>query len=323
MILNLMRAIAHHGCVLAVVGVMARQTSAKQEQESYNYYHVDAAVVSLDANQSLASYRSYGSASGSPGAKLGLSTSEDQIGIELTIESDHFYADVTVGRQGKSGEDGAKEERIDLTSLRPTSLDLGSDKEGRVYQLNLTPSVALVQLRPKSFQEAADDLYRLKFHSSRIILNDKQYVGRMLASDAEVFSVEVCGVASLEFSLRHLKGAEPWGKLENGQITLNHPDGTSIEIGNVGSGADDRLVGGGPYVVWVRWNKPHQTVEEYRSELAAYRDRVKSDTANVSRGNTNADTLAFIEQELAREPGPWVTACGACALPKQEIVHDE
>lgn len=321
--LNLTHAIVDYGCVFALVGAMAHQTSAKQEQESYNYYHVDAAVVSLDASQSLASYRSYGSASGSPGAKLGLSTSDAQVDIELSIESDHFYADVAVGRHGKSGEDGTKKERIDLTSLRPTSLDLGSDKEGRVYQLNLTPSVALVQLRAKSFQEAADDLYRLKFHSSRIILNDKQYVGRMLASDAEVFSVELCGVAAVEFSLRHLKGAEPWGKLQNGQITLSHPDGTSIEIGNVGSGADDRLVGGGPYVVWVRWNKPHQTVEEYRTELAAYRDRMKSGAANMSRENTNADTLAFIEQELAREPGPWVTACGACDLPKQEIVRDE
>jgi len=91
----------------------------------------------------------------------------------------------------------------------------------------------------------------------------------------------------------------------------------------VGSGADDRLVAGGPYVVWVRWNKPHQTVEEYRTELVAYRDQVKSGAANVSRGNTNADALAFIEQELAREPGPWVTSSGARDVPKQEIVRDE
>jgi hypothetical protein len=36
-----------------------------------------------------------------------------------------------------------------------------------------------------------------------------------------------------------------------------------------------------------------------------------------------AETFAALEQELAREPGPWVISCGACGLQKGEIVHDE
>jgi hypothetical protein len=199
---------------------------------------------------------------------------------------------------------------------------LGTDKDGRVYHLNLTPSVVSVRLKPKSFQEASDELYRLQFHASRIILNDKQYVGRMLASDSQVFRIEMCGVASLEFSLRHLKGAEPWGRLQNGQITLNHPDGTSIEIGNVTNGAGDHLVAGGPYTVWVRWKKPEQTVEEYREALSQYRDQLKSATTENGTTDTTAKALAVIEQELAREPGPWVTSCGAFDLPKKEFVRD-
>src|SRR5258707_10831467 len=258
---------------LAITGMNASRSFAAQEKDSYSSYHVDASVVSLDAKQSLASYRSGGKGSGTPGAQLGYSTPEVEISIALLLESNHFYADVKTRPHGKVGDDGAKTQRVDLTSLRPSSLDLGTDKNGRVYHLNLTPSVVSVRLKPKSFQEASDELYRLQFHASRIILNDKQYVGRMLASDAQVFRIEMCGVASLEFSLRHLKGAEPWGRLQNGQITLSHPDGTSIEIGNVTNGANDHLVGGGPYTVWVRWKKPQQTIEEYRAALSQYRDQ--------------------------------------------------
>jgi hypothetical protein len=309
--------------VLAITGVTASRSFAAQEKDSYSYYHVDASVVSLDANQSLASYRSGGKGTGTPGARLGYSTPEVEISIALLLESNHFYADVTTRPHGKEGDDGAKTQRVDLTSLRPTSLDLGTDKDGRVYHLNLTPSVVSVRLKPKSFQEASDELYRLQFHASRIILNDKTYVGRMLASDSQVFRIEMCGVASLEFSLRHLKDAEPWGRLQSGQITFSHPDGTSVEIGNVTNGAGDHLVGGGPYTVWVRWKKPQQTVEEYRAALSHYRDQLKSGATKNGMTDTTAKALAVIDQELAREPGPWVTSCGACDLPKKEFVGDE
>jgi len=303
---------------LAFFDAMARHSYAEQEKEAYRYYHVEAKVVSLGADQSLTSYRSLGGGSGSPGANLGYSTPGSEVGIDLTVESNRFYADVTIRDRGRPVEGDAKKRRIDLTNLRPTFLDLGADKEGRTYQLNLTPSIVSKRLKAHSFRNAANDLYRLQFHSSRIILNDKRYIGRMLASDAEVFSVDVCGVASLEFSLLHLKDAEPWGQLENGQITLKHPDGTSIEIGNVTNGADERLIDGGPYTVWVRWGKPKQTVEEYRESLSAYRDRIASGETKAM-----AETLAALEQELAREPGPWVISCGACGPQKGEIVHDE
>src|SRR3954466_8342661 len=308
---------------LAITGVTASQSFAAQAKDSYSYYQVDASVVSLDASQSLASYRSGGKGSGTPGAQLGYSTPEVEISIALLLESDHFYADVMTRPHGKEGDDGAKKQRVDLTSLRPTSLDLGTDKDGRAYHLNLTPSVVSVRLKPKSFREASDELYRLQFHASRIILNDKTYVGRMLASDSQVFRIEICGVASLEFSLRHLKDAEPWGHLQNGQITLSHPDGTSIEIGNVTNGAGDHLVEGGPYTVWVRWKKPQQTVDEYRAALSQYRDQLKKDAPKTGTTDTTAKALAAINQELVRKPGPWVTSCGACDLPKKEFVGDE
>src|SRR5262245_8599133 len=123
--------------VLVFTGITAGRGFAALEKDSYSYYQVDASVVSLDANQSLASYRAGGKGSGTPGAKLGYSTPVADISIALLLESNRFCADVTTRPPGKDGDDGAKTQRVDLTSLRPTSLDLGTDKDGRAYHLNL------------------------------------------------------------------------------------------------------------------------------------------------------------------------------------------
>lgn len=301
--------------VLAGLSAIGSHSSAEQSSANHRHYQVDATVISLDATHSLASYRSHGSGGGSPGSTLLYSTPETKVHIDLTVESDRFYADVATHGEGESEKDDAQKRRIDLTNLRPTFLDLGADKDGRSYQLNLVPSVVTVDLSPISFQKAANDLYRLRFHSSRILLNDTQYIGRMLATDGEVFTINVCGVTSLEFSLHRLKNGNPWGRLKDGHIILNHPDGTSLDIGNVTNGEAKRHVDGGPFVVWVRWGEPQQTFEEYRSELLAYRKLVANGKVTAS-----AKMLATVNKELAREPGPWVTSTGARDVQKGDIV---
>jgi hypothetical protein len=68
-------------------------------------------------------------------------------------------------------------------------------------------------------------------------------------------------------------------------------------------------------MVWVRWNKPQNTAAEYRAQLSAYRDQIKKGDVPAS-----ADTLAIVEKELARKPGPWVISSGAREPLKAEIV---
>ena len=303
------------GFVLVNGSTLASYARAEQTTKDYKYYRVDAKVISLDASHSLQSYRSHGGGSGSPGSTLGYLTPVGEVSIALIIESNRFYADVTV--HGRDEAD-AQQQRIELTNLRPTFLSLGTDEKGQTYHLNLTPSVVSVRLKSRSFQKAADDLYHLRFHSSRVVLNDNQYIGRMFASNAEVFSIEVCDIASIEFSLHHLKNAQPWGKLQDGQITLSHPDGTSIDISNVTNGEVDQIVAGGPYVVWVRWREPQQTAAQYRAAMSARREQVASGAVAVP-----PDTLANIDRELARTPGPWVTSSSVRSIKKSEIVGDE
>jgi hypothetical protein len=323
MIRNSMVCTTRYYFSLAIVLGSASGTVAKQEQGTYKYYYVDADVVSLDAKQSIASFRPDGHVSGTSGATIGCSTPNTEITIALLVESDHFYADVTMNSKNDKQKDKEKKQRVDLTNLRPVSIEVESDKEGRAYHLNLVPTIKSVRLTAKSFQEVADDLYQLKFHSSRVTLNDKQYIGNMLATDADYFSVEICGVASLEFSLRHLKDAKPWGALTDGQITITNPDGTSIAISNVTNGKDDRFIVGGPYTVWVRWNKPKSSVEDYRASLKTWRDEMTKGAATAVSGDTKSNALKRIDQELAREPGPWIIGCGAHGLQKKELVHDD
>jgi hypothetical protein len=278
-------------------------------------YWVDAVMNSFDASQSLDSYRGGGGLGGSPGSNLGTSTPDSDINIQVSVAANRLYADVTFEDRSKSEKSSPKQQRFDLTTLRPQVLELGTAKDGRTYHLNLIPSVRTHKVRPRPFAEAADDLYRLKFHQSRVILNDEQYIGRMLASDSLVFSMEISDVASIEFSLLRLKDAKPLGRLQDGRITIQHPEGTRLEIDSVTNGADNRLVGDGPYQVWVRWNKSQVTGEEYRAQLAIYRKQIKS---GDMPGKESA--LAAIDNELARKPGPWVVSSGAREPAKNEVL---
>jgi hypothetical protein len=300
---------------------LASSIHAQQTKESLKYYYVDACIVSLDAKQSLASYQDHGRVSGAPGSTIGNSTPTTTIGIELNVESGRFLADVTMTNKQKPEKPTKK--RVDLTNLRPTSIEIETGKDGRTYQLNLVPTIKSAQLTPKSFRTATNELYRLQFHSSQVTLNDRQYVGNMLASDADYFNVEICGLASIEFSLKHLKNAKPWGTLSDGQITIANPDGNSIVISNVTNGPGERLVSGGPYTVWVRWNKPQATVEEYRTALKAQREMLAKQILPGASDETKASILARIDKELAREPSPWIIGCGAHDVQKKELSPDE
>lgn len=314
--------------LLALCTPLSLAVGKEEAQPPFRYYYVYADVVSLDAKQSLASYTSHGHVDGAPGSKIGCSTPDTTINIALSVESERLVANIELTPDAEAGKDkdaaGKKDTklRLDLTNLEPTSVDVGS-KDGRTYRLNLVPTVKTVTVKPKPFQEIADDLYTLRFHSSRLMLNDKQFIGRMLASNSQFFSVYISGLADIEFSLRHLKDAEPWGRLSDGNITIANPDGTTIEINNVTNGAQDRVIEGGPYTVWVRWKKPTTTAEEYRAALESQRDQLKAAAAAADLGDTARQALEILEQELKREPGPWVIGCGAGDPPKSEFVNDK
>jgi hypothetical protein len=127
--------------VFVVLSAMANHSSTEQPKEEYKHYYVDAKVISLDASQSLESYRSHGSGSGSPGSTLNYSTPMEKVRIVLTVESNRFYADVTIQDRKAADQVEGQKQRIELTNLRPTFLTMGTEENGRSYQLNLAPRV--------------------------------------------------------------------------------------------------------------------------------------------------------------------------------------
>ena len=90
----------------------------------------------------------------------------------------------------------------------------------------------------------------------------------------------------------------------DGEIRIANPDGRFITISNVTNGPDDQFISGGPYTVWVRWNKPHATIDEYRSGLKAQRELLAKNAPAGLSTDTKSMVVARIDQELAREPGP-------------------
>jgi hypothetical protein len=89
---------------------------------------------------------------------------------------------------------------------------------------------------------------------------------------------DIPGLARIEFSLLHLKDAEALGTLEDGVVNIIHQE-TAIRISDVRNGTNGQVLAGGPYRVWVRWNRPTKTIEEYRESLkhqiASLKERVQ------------------------------------------------
>lgn len=303
-------------CLAVAASVVGAETP-----KVFRHYRVNAKVFSLGADRNVESYQSHGGGWGSVGATLGhdVPAADEAVRIDIQLErrSGRLIAECTIKPKNGGSED---KRTIDLTDLRATSLQIAEDSDGRTYEVNLTPSIVEARLEAKPFRQATKDLYRLRFHDSRVLLNDEQYIGRMLASDAEVLTLDICDLATIEFSLHRLKDAQAWGTLQDGRIAITHPDGTMIEIMGVTNGTDDRLISGGPYQVWVRWNKPSTTARAYRQSIADFRERLAADTKNA--GLELQARLEQLDKELARQPGPWVVGCSARGLNPRDLVRD-
>ena len=140
-------------CSLSIVGGLASSGLANEEAKPFRYYYVGADVVSLDAKQSLASYESHGHVDGAPGSTIGSCTPDTNISIQISVESDRLYADVTLTPDAKAADKTEKKQRVDLTNLQPTSIEVGS-KDGRTYRLNLVPTVKTIEVTTRPFRRA-------------------------------------------------------------------------------------------------------------------------------------------------------------------------
>jgi hypothetical protein len=206
---------------------------------------------------------------------------------------------------------------LDMTDVKPTALRLAVDATGRVHQLNLTPSVRVTDHTPRPLDVEKLRLQNWRFPNSPVLVNDATYVGQISCAQSPVAMLGISGVANVEFSLEEITDSKPWGVLQDGIVTITHPEEhTTIQISNVSNGGEHAMtLPGGPYRVWVRWKAPEFTVEEARQKLIEVRDRVVAE-----RGS--AVGLEQLDQQLAREPTPWIYSSGVRGFNPGERVAD-
>jgi hypothetical protein len=240
--------------------------------DGYRQYSLDASLFSLRPGEEMASYRGYGGGVFTgPNATLGFGVADHgrrfEVSVSGKLKANRFSAVVQIEPEKEDTRTRPETKEYDLTDLQPKSLELARDDDGRVYRLNLSPRIQ-VSPQPKPFNVRDLDLEAFSFSpSSPVIVDDQDYVGELSASRGPIAQFEVPGLAKVEFSLLHLKNATPIGTLEDGAINIVHPNGTTVRISNVKNGAHQETLAGGPYRVWVRWEKPRESVEEYQKSL--------------------------------------------------------
>ena len=287
-------------------------------------YWVDVMLFSFNPDAGIDTHRSHGGGGGSGRATLGTGVATNNrrfhVSVKIQRKSQRLLAKVIV--EPKKGDDLTKAQEIDLdlSDLSARFLDVARDEDGRIYRLNLTPSIREVP-QPRTFR--VDDL-RLdcfSFSTSLVILNDDHYVGRLDLHHGSFAHIEIPGHALIEFSLLHLKDAEPLGVLQNGIIDIKHSDGTTLRITNVKHGIYPTILPGGPWQVWVRWKKPTRTLPEYRELLRQQLSILKE---RVTNGEMTISPERLRQLERRSQTGDYIglMSCGVGPVRPDEIVQE-
>lgn len=257
-------------------------------------YFADANLFSLQPDKEMATYRSHSGGSVGPNATLGLEVADKERRFKVSVigklKAQRFLAIVTVTPSKEDIRTRSRETEYDLSDLNPRSLEIARDDDGRVYRLNLIPRIVEVA-KPRQFKAVDFRLEYWNFPSSPVVVNDQDYFGQLNMSRGPLAWCDIPGLAKIEFSLLHLKDASPLGTLEDGVIKIAHDD-TTMRISNVKngvSGVNGEVLTGGPYRVWVRWNKPTQSVEEFRksikTQIVSLKERVRSGDLSLPAGS--------------------------------------
>jgi hypothetical protein len=285
---------------LAVAALWASDAPLRGEEPEgedapYRYYFVDAALFSFQPGQELSSYRSLGRGGAGGNSECGYGAGRFTVSVKCNSKAHRFLAKVEVKPGAGETRIQAQEHEYDLSDLRLRTLDIARDDDGRIYRLNLAPRIDETP-KPSPFRVKDLRLENWSFPASPVVLNDQDYIGQLSMSSGALAWCDIPGVAKIEFSLLHLKDAQPWGQLKDGIIEITHKDGTSLRITNVLNGVHRQVLDGGPYQVWVRWMEPTQTVGQYRQSvkkmIAEISERAKSGDLSLPPG-----TLRRLERQ--------------------------
>ncbi|MHC4118952.1 MAG: hypothetical protein ACYSWO_15765 [Planctomycetota bacterium] len=244
--------------VLATVGPTAACLGSSSTEDSiHKYYAVDINFFSVDLARPMDSYRWHGGGNAGTGGTVGLGCSDDVRNFRIRVSGKNVEGRFVVTVSVTPGEtDSATKEGlfdVDFTDLKAQSLELAKNDDGRVYMLNLTPGIAVVDNRPKRADDTSFRFSKWSLHDSMVIFNDSVYAGKLGVSGGPLAYVSYPGFAKVEFALIPFRGAKRLGTLKDGKIQIRSEDGQSLDIYGVKNGVHRIQLPGGPYEVWARW----------------------------------------------------------------------
>lgn len=230
------------------------------------YYQVKIELFSVQPDRLLDSYVSHGSGMATANATVQLACKDDLRDFSARIQArqkdNRFFAEITVAPDRSDTTTVGAAFRADFSALEPKAIELARNGDGRVYLLNLTPTVKIVDITPRRADETSFEFNKWVFHNSIVVVNDAFYVGKMNAGGGYKAYVDIADVGKFEFAMQPFRDAQLLGTLKDGIIRMECEDGTTVEIYDVKNGTHEMQLPGGPYAVWVR-QTPSGRAEKY------------------------------------------------------------
>ena len=236
---------------------LACLASLETEDKIYKYYNIEIQLFSFNPADPIDSYQQHGSGNAGAGGNVSLGCAWEGKSFRVNIggknQKERFIANIGIEPGQNNREINKDSYEIDCTDLKPKSLELAKNDNGRVYMLNLVPSINIVDNRPKRADDSSFGFSRWSLVDSMVIFNDSVYAGKMGCVGGPLAYLSYPGYAKVEFALVPFSGAKRLGTLKNGKLQIRAEDGQTLEIYGVKNGNEPIQLPGGPYEVWVRW----------------------------------------------------------------------
>jgi len=300
--------------------VESPETDSKPPKYSF---FADVSGYSLNPDDSFSTFEDQGSGGAGPGGTFGMTIGQgaQRFSVSLTgrQKGHQFLADLSVRNVTGGADEDLKElsQTLNLTDLQPHVIDIAKDPDGRVYRVKILPRL-IEHVQPKKFRLEDLGLDAWKFFNSAVILNDQDYIGTigMTTDGSSVASLDIAGLANIEFSLTEMTDSKPEGVLRFGTISISH-DGTLVQIRGVSNGKSLEQVPG-PYLVYVRWKASSQKLDDARAML---RTQLTMLNAQIEKGDISIpkEALAAL-QKMADSDRAFILSSGSRLLLKNEIV---
>ena len=271
--------------MLIPCSLYGEEKESETPEAIYRYPLLHVTLESWQADDPVQTYRKHSSGTCGVGSTTGVGVGgKANFDVSVTARSKDKVLKAEMKVNVGEGETYAKpmNATILLKQMQAAEVTIADDGDGRTYRLKIRPEI--VEKKPAhKFDIKSLQLEAFDFTRSPVILNDEHYVGQIGMSGGTLSSIEIAGVANIEFSLFQLKDAKPLGTLQDGSLFIKNGEQTVL-IAGVRNGTQPQTLTGGPYKVWVRWKKPALSLSDTQERIT---EQIKLLKQRQADGETN------------------------------------